>query len=173
MCLLFWRCPNSIQLPPSWLFLCMSVFNLYLSRLSTLQAFRVRKQEKLQLLSVTWESGFCWAGYKRSKRWTSMTGPALIHPKNGAMDRLRTKPNTIEKECSSWQQADLEYSLDFSCLSIVTVRPMLDELKSWLLATWAKELALEYFLWGTAGGVFECKKAKESSKCSSRRSCQE
>lgn len=40
----------------------MSTLNLYLSLL-----LRVRKQAKLQLLSVSWESGFCWTCCTRGR----------------------------------------------------------------------------------------------------------
>lgn len=49
--------------------------NLYLSLLSTAQVVRVRKQAKPQLLSVSWESGFCWAGCTCDKNQNALHIP--------------------------------------------------------------------------------------------------
>lgn len=168
--------PNQIQASSLRVCVCVQhVSNLHLSLLSTSQAFRVRKQAKLQLLSVSWESGFCWAGCTRRKRRTSTgldTGRVLTPTKNGVnMDKSRAK--ALEKEGSSWQQADLDYPLDsfFTC-AVVTKRSLLNACDSQgrsllLLATWAQEAVLEYLLCGATGGIFKCQEAKESSRCCS------
>lgn len=105
--------PNHI-LVSVWACFCVDVCvqYFYLSLLSTSQAFRVRKQAKLQLLSVSRESGFCWAGFTRSKRRSS----AGLDTNGVNMDESRAKPNALGKICSSWQQVDFEYPLELLCV---------------------------------------------------------
>lgn len=96
--------PNHI-LASVWACFCMDVCvqyipNLYLSLLSTSQAFRVRKQAKLQLLSVSRESGFCWADFVRSTRRSS----AGLGTNGVNMDESRAKPNASRRMSSGWQQ---------------------------------------------------------------------
>lgn len=93
-----------------WVCFCVGVCvwyvsNLHLSLLSTSQVFRVRKQAKLQRLSVSWESGFCWAGCTGSKRRTSPGADTrrYMHTlKYGvSVEESRAKANSWEKLTAS------------------------------------------------------------------------
>lgn len=110
----------------------------------------------------------------RAQDWTLVVSSPPPTTKNGVnMDKSRAKANALEKEGSSWQQADLDYPLDsfFTC-AVVTKRSLLNACDSQgrsllLLATWAQEAVLEYLLCGATGGIFKCQEAKESSRCCS------
>lgn len=100
--------------------------NLYLSLLPPAQVFRVRKQAKPQLLSVSWESGFCWAAGRKRR---SSTGADILRPENHengndmeiilAEGKMRAKSKALVK--AWWGQVDLFKHWDFCWIRLPCV----------------------------------------------------
>lgn len=111
----------------AFVWVCVSAYiqpNLYLSLLSTARAFRVRKQTKLHLLSMSWESGFAQQaapGGRGERDWTLVVCP-LPPPipqkwrQHGHYSILRAVENqTLKNVQSGWQQVDFFSFSSFRC----------------------------------------------------------
>lgn len=131
-------------------------------------------------LSVSWESGFCWAGCTKRKKRTSTRVDTVSFPlQNGdtvniilSQWQARAKSMSPEETSSGWQRCwDFcwIYSLCVWWLDKSTGDgpQVLRGLSVLLSAAWGQEAVLEHLACGAAGGIFEQQGAKESSRCCS------